>query len=172
MSVVNGQRGQNLTICLAISSVHGLVHYTTVVGGFKSEHFVAFLSEVDELMDEEFVLLTDGARAHTNVPGMGEWHNQRFLPPYSPFLNAAERAGSCLKAALKRSLSQPDIQRQAGDRDAAAAAGITMHQHRLRILQQLIDAAVFEITPFKCRQWVNHSLTYMQRCLEAADIFE
>ena len=97
VSVLNGQRGQNLTICLVISPVYGLIHLTTIQGGFTNAHFADFLTELDVLLEEEeFVLMVDGARAHLNVPGLGEGHECRFLPPYSPFLNAAEQAGSCL----------------------------------------------------------------------------
>ena len=40
--IVEGQRGQNLTICLAISSYYGLIHSTTINGGMTGEMFSNF----------------------------------------------------------------------------------------------------------------------------------
>jgi hypothetical protein len=172
VAIVNGQRGMNLTICLAISQTLGLVHVALVEGGFRNEHFVGFLSEVDQLVEEEFCLLTDGARAHSNVPAMSLGHSHRFLPPYSPFINPAERAGSGLKADLKRRLQAAGVQQEIHNRQLAEAAGVTLHQHRMRILKREVQLAVTCITPYKCMRWVNHNQTYIQRCLNAEDIHD
>lgn len=170
VTVVNGQRGQNLTICLAISQQLGLVHFMLIEGGFKNEHFLQFVSELDELVEGTFVLISDGARAHLHVPGMHAGHQHRFLPAYSPFLNPAERAGSALKAELKRRLHVGGIQAEVADRQQAAAAGLTLHQHRMCILRREVELAMNCITDAKCMQWVNHSQTYFQRCLNVEDI--
>jgi hypothetical protein len=172
VAIVNGQRGLNLTICLAISPTLGLVHANLLDGGFRNEHFVDFLSEVDQLIEDEFCLLSDGARAHDNVPTMTDGHRHRFLPPYSPFINPAERAGSALKADLKRRLQDPHVQQETANRQLAAAAGITQHQHRMQILKREVRLALTCITQNNCMRWVNHSQTYFQRCLNAEDIYD
>lgn len=172
VTIVNGQRGRNLTICLAISQELGLVHFTLVVGGMRNDNFSAFLSEVDQLVEGEFVLLFDGARAHLNVPTMSDGHDHRFLPPYSPFINPAERAGSALKAAVKRRIQAPAIQREVANRNLALAAGFTMEQHRLAILKREVEASMAVLTPMKCVRWINRNQVYFQRCMDREDILD
>ena len=56
--IVEGQRGQNLTICLAISPLLGLIHWSTVVGGMTQELFSEFLMELAALLrvqEEQFL---------------------------------------------------------------------------------------------------------------------
>ena len=172
ITIVNSQRGRNLSICLAISQELGLVHFALVEGGFRNEHFAGFLSEIDQLVEGDFVVLFDGARAHLNVPVMSNGHDFRFLPPYSPFINPAERAGSALKAALKLRIQTTAIQREVADRNLALAANATMEQHRMSVLKREVDASMSVITQQKCFQWVNHTQTYIQRCLQLIDIFD
>ena len=172
VAIVNGQRGRNLSICLAISQEIGLVHFALVEGGVRNEHFCAFLSEVDQLVGGDFVILFDGARAHLNASTMLDGHDFRFLPPYSPFINPAERAGSALKAAVKQRVQTPAIQREVADRHLAQAAGVTMDQHRMAVLKREVEASMDVITQHKCIQWCNHNLTYFQRCLQRDDILD
>lgn len=170
--IANGQRGRNLTICLAISPQWGLVHATTVVGGFRNTNFHDFVSELEEIVDEPFTLVLDGARAHGNIPGMQQGHTCQFLPPYSPFLNPTERAGSCLKAAMKRVLPLPEYQTEIANTEGAAAAGLTLHAWRLAILRKVVTDCLPEITLQKCVRWNNCTASYYQRCLIYEDINE
>ena len=66
---VCGQRGRNVTICLAVSPTNGLVHHTAMQGGMNRERFAEFLTELAEHLDENEVtyLVYDGAPAHRNA---------------------------------------------------------------------------------------------------------
>lgn len=114
--VVEGQEGQNVTICLAISPL-GVVHASIFPGAMTQERFADFLIELDKLLqvldgDEDYVVLCDNARPHLNPPNFGDRGMICCLPTFSPFLNACEFAGSCLKAAMKRKLTELLAQRE------------------------------------------------------------
>ncbi|MEL7523457.1 MAG: transposase, partial [Cyanobacteria bacterium J06553_1] len=164
------QRGNNLTLCLAISPQLGYVHHRTLESGLTKEYFSEILSEIDTIVDTPFTILFDNARAHNNPPELSHGHDIRNLPKYSPFLNPAEMAGSCIKAAMKRRMSDPAIQSELSDREASP--NLTLHEIRLRILRREMTTAINEITQAKCQQWFNHTMSYMQRCINLGNIFD
>ena len=169
--ILGGQRGRNLTVCLAVSPLWGLVYYKFIRGGMNQQEFSDFVIELSTIVANPFVLIYDNARPHLNPPQLEENQNQRHLPPYSPFLNMTERAISCLKAALKRSLGNRNIQAELGNREIPHNLGINLQEHRLRILQRLLEENMGEITQQKCQQWHNFSMQYVPRCLQNQDIF-
>jgi len=63
---VCGQKGRNLTICLAVSHIFGLVHYTVGMDGMTRESFTEFLADTGNHLDENenHYLIFDGAPAH------------------------------------------------------------------------------------------------------------
>jgi transposase len=134
--VVEGQRGENLTLVLAISPIWGLVHAMFVEGSFSNQHFVDFISELEVLVDSSFVLMCDNARPHNNGHMDNTNHDLSYLPRYSPFINCAERAGSAVKAAVKRELSEPGIQIEIANREAAHLQNLSLYRHRLNILKR------------------------------------
>ena len=170
--IANSQRGQNLTVALAVSPQLGLVHHRIFVGGFTAERFREFMIEVGTLVDDEFTVLADNARAHGVVNFGRPDQRLQFLPPYSPFLNATEMAISCMKAALKRRMTDPEVVFEVQDRQAAVAAGETLQNRRLRILSREVEAAMVAITEEKCRQWHEFTLRYGPRCLAHGDILD
>ena len=171
--ITAGQRGQNLTFCLAISPQYGFVHCTFVVGGFTHDKFGEMLGELGQLLfEEEVVILVDNARPHLNAPRMLEQHELRYLPRYSPIINAAEYAGSAVKAAVKRTLSEPAIRAEVEDRAAAAAAQQTLQQRRLQVLERELRAALPTLTEVKCRAFFNHILAYGPASLAMEDILD
>lgn len=170
--LVNGQRGQHVSLCLAISPQWGLLHYEIVAGAFRNEHFQQFMIVLSTLLaGEQFTALVDGARAHGNLPAIADNHFIRHLPPYSPFINAAEYAGSCVKSEAKRLLSLPAVQRIACDSAAAANANLSLHAWRILLVREVVQDSMGVITQPKCLQWANHVASYYQRCLEYTDIF-
>jgi hypothetical protein len=50
---VCGQKGQNLTIGLAVSQVSGLVHHTVRMGGMTRESFTEFLTDTATHLDKK-----------------------------------------------------------------------------------------------------------------------
>jgi transposase len=169
--IVEGQRGSNLTVCLAVSPQWGLVHWMFVNGGFTQEKFSDFLLELESLIDEPFTVLCDNAKPHGDPPVLAPHHQLLFLPRYSPFLNTAERAGSSMKSAVKRFLSTPVIQAELADRQAALQQHQTLHGWRTSILQREMEKALQSITTEKCRKWFNKGLQYCPRCLNNENIF-
>ena len=172
VSIVEGQRGSNITICLAVSDRLGLVHSLILEGGMTKDRFSDFLSELVELLatqEEQFVILCDNATSHVNAPNIRGHGSVRYLPKYSPFLNACEMAGSSLKAALKRRLTEPVVQQEIYERDAPRIE--TLRDRRVKILRREVELSMDVITPQKCTQWVNHIMTYLPMCLREADIF-
>jgi len=132
--------------------------------------FSYFCMEVSALVNGPFEMLCDNARPHLNAPVMDVGQDVCYLPKYSPFLNATEMAGSCLKAAIKRRLGEPDVQREIYNRDLPRNE--TLHNRRMRILHREMTESLNEITIEKCRKWYNHTLTYMNRCIRMEDIFD
>ena len=63
---VCGQKARNITICLAISSVFGLIYTTIQLGAMTGELFNEFLENTNEQLDETETqyLFFDGAPAH------------------------------------------------------------------------------------------------------------
>ena len=69
--IVEGQRGRNVTICLAISPQLGLLHSSIFEGGVTQDKFSDYLMELSEFMrivDSNYVILRDNARSHLNAP--------------------------------------------------------------------------------------------------------
>lgn len=139
----------------------------------KQELFSSFIMELAELLlftDNPYVLLLDNASSHLNVPNFGDQGQIIYLPKYSPFLNACEMAGSCLKAAVKRQLSDPAIQREIFNRQAPRTE--TLHNRRVRIVRQEIENGLPTITVNKCAEFVNHIMGYMPQCIRKEPIFD
>lgn len=171
--VVDCQRGQNLTLCMAVSSRLGLVHFSFVTGGMTQDCYAGFLSEVSTfLVDDPVVCLVhDNAPPHRNPPGLqSPSHDLVCLPRYSPFLNMVEYAISAVKSAAKRNLSNPNIQAQFGNRELAVQRGMSLHKLRLTILQSHVEEALAQVTPGKCNNWFGHTLSYMNACRERQTI--
>ena len=133
---VCGQRGRNITICLAISPVFGLVHHIIQMGGMNGESFNNFLMNISQHLDAHEIhnLIFDGAPAHRRAEAPNENANVKMLPPYSPFLNIVEQAISCLKANIKADLSSPELQNMMGDRNAARNAQLPLGEYRKQLL--------------------------------------
>ena len=173
MRIVEGQRGQNLTICLAISPLIGLVHHSFINGGMMQELFGGFLMELDELLqynEEPYMILCDNVRSHLNYPNFGDQGEIRYLPKYSPFLNSCKMASSALKAALKRKLMEPAIQQEIYNREAPCNE--TLHNCRMRVLRHEVEECLPVIMIQKCLQFVTHVTGYMPACLREDDIVE
>ncbi len=112
------QKGCNHTICLAVSQVFGLVHYTVPMGWMTRESFTEFLTGTATHLDENETHFR-WAPAHRRPEQPRDNANLRILPLYSLFLNIVEQAISCLKASIKEYISRPAMQERFVDRNAA-----------------------------------------------------
>lgn len=167
---VTTQRGPNVTVCMAISADFGLVSYTVQRGGQTGARFQDFLSQLAERcfeldQESEWLILMDGPNFHraARVPDQLQHRvSIRILPPYSPFLNAAELANSALKSAIKMQLAEPETVEE----EAAPPEGITMEDWRFMILERLARQVIPDvITSGKAAAWELSCSRLFGRCL-------
>ena len=170
------QPGRNITVCAAITSQHGIVHFEIYMGGMKKPLFREFLQAVsaniiaEHGVDQQAYLIFDNAPAHRNIEeeALGGTLPIKRLPKYSPFLNPIENAFSCWKSELKKNLAEnmsiflnPDNH----GRD-----GMSLRDFRFLMMKREIEASSRIITSVKCQEWANHSMSYVPRCLREEDI--
>ena len=67
---VCGQRGRNVTVCLTISPINGLVFHSAHLGGMNAVRIATswYMGGLNLDPDETVIFIYDGARAHNN-PG-------------------------------------------------------------------------------------------------------
>ena len=163
---VAGQRGNNITITLAVSSTFGLIHHSMHTGGTNQVRFQAFLQECAEnLPENETTIIFDGAPPHRSAQTPAEHIELRILPLYSPFLNIVENDISALKTAIKCDISRPMVQQQMNDRLRAQQENIPLGEYRKRVLLAAAERNIATITVPKCNAWFRHMQTYLPRCL-------
>ena len=86
------------------------------------------------------IFAMDNAPVHNGALTDQNGHLIKKLPPYSPTLNPIENCFGCVKASVKRKLNVRMA--EIADRRAAAAAGMTLVQHRRRILRECLTSAL------------------------------
>ena len=91
--VTSGQKGQNMTLVLAISSA-GVIHHEFIDGSLRGETFQQFLISTSAKVDGPCLFTYDNAPAHNNSSTSNSFHTVRKLPPWSPMLNPIEEAFS------------------------------------------------------------------------------
>ena len=167
------QSGNNVTVCAAISSRHGLMHYIVLPWGMKRDMFCQFLMEVSANVIAEYGsnpdvhMLFDNAPSHRNLDDSLNSHTlpMRPIPKYSPMLNPIESAFSSWKAELKKKLlsANQDILIIPDGHERGEA---TLSAFRFNQLKAFIDESSGAITADKSVAWENHSVTYYARCLQ------
>jgi hypothetical protein len=156
--VCNGQRGKNISLCMAISS-QGVLHSKLLIGAFNRELYTEFLIELSEtLAGSQFVFIMDNCRIHHEINLDRDEHHIKFLPPYSPFLNPIEAAFSVLKAEVKGRMNAP-----------GGHIGFTYPQRRETLLN-IISGSLEVVTPHKCLSFFRHSSSFLAKCIEKVDI--
>lgn len=170
-SVVPANRGTSITILGAISA-QGVIDISlrkpiTVTGskkrksdgkvikttgriGTRTEHYLAYLSNVMDVLDKNdmkgFYLVMDNAPIHkpATVRNFIEKRGYKcvYLPPYSPFLNTIELFWSKVKYGIKRNPFDT------GD-----------------TLTPRIMESCSKVTLEDCQGWIRHSIRFFERCL-------
>ena len=99
---VCGQRGRNLTVTMATSPINELAFSSPFVCGMNAARLDNLLAKARTNLDPEMsvIFVHDEASAHRNPTAPAPNTELKMLPPYSPFLNIAEQAINCLKAAI------------------------------------------------------------------------
>lgn len=106
-TVVPTIRGGNVSLLLAVSPEHGVIHRKVSLGGTTGEVYAQFIREMisSELVRSlgSCVIVADNATIHKTqatgevLSGAEVNHELMFLPPYSPQLNPVEQAFSKVK---------------------------------------------------------------------------
>ena len=105
------QKGKNTTLVLGTSK-EGIIAYDFKQGAYTGASFTAFIADallpaMQQMRMHNRVIIMDNCRIHLNagvraaIAAAG--HQLHFLPPYSPFLNAAEWVFAHVKLQLHKS---------------------------------------------------------------------
>jgi transposase len=157
-TVCDGQRGKNISLCMAIG-LDGVLHWKLVNGPFTRESYTEFLVELSEMLEgEKFNFIMDNCSIHKNIQLDRPEHSIRYLPPYSPFLNPIEATFSALKAEVKARWNEPGFNK-----------GYTYPERRESLLE-VINSSFHVITASKCRNFYRHSFTFIAKCIQKVDI--
>ena len=152
-TVAAGSRGSNVHIIGAISNM-GFIHHQLKRGSFKKVNAIEWIKDCLRLSMSKHggpvVLVLDNAPCHSNVEEhvlVGELEACKILRlgPYSPMLNPIENVWSVLKSSVKSKLSSQMAQILAPNSN-----NLTIKEHRLRMLEIIVQEAIPSITPDLC----------------------
>ena len=163
--VLNGRRGGNLTMCLAVSPETGLVSYDLMDHGMNRESFSQFLQTTAAGLhphpDRGIVFIFDNAPAHRQAAQvqLPAGFSVMYLPPYSPFLNICENAFSIWKWDIKNQLAAIRPQLLLQD-----------HQQSMASLATLATQGLGVITAEKMTAAFRGMHAYLPACISQEDI--
>ena len=167
---VGNNRGQNISVIVAVSNFVGLVYYEISHVPVNREIFHNFMTSHSVILgDERAVLIMDNATCHGNVELHSDNLQVKYLPPNSPFLNPIENCFSVFKNDMKRRLNW--VQGEVCDRRAAAAANMSMVSWRKSIMEREITRSIDVINQDITANNYRHSNEYLPRCIRREDIF-
>lgn len=165
---VHGQRGENVTIILAISPQRGIEHHSFHVGGTSAAIFLTFFRALSEKVgfDNRCIFILDNAPCHRATVALSSNHIVKFLPPYSPVLTPIENSFSTWKWALKNKLAEPETQARFSNVAEVAANHMNLAQWRRHLLISFGEESLIVVTQAKCLAWYNHAMTYLGKCMD------
>ena len=189
-------RSTSKTLLAAICST-GLVDaiIRNSKGGTTSYDFLAFVKAVAQQLKEEnkgkgYYFVCDNASihrtAHVREAIEEEGHYLLLLPPYSPFLNPIEEFFSKVKALYKQdplfdlmeivpeSFPQYNSENDESDDEQEAiedvdAKELLDDQIQSSPIVERLTWALSEVTIGDYQNWVNHSVTFFDKCRDRAD---
>ncbi|XP_060715042.1 uncharacterized protein LOC132838616 isoform X2 [Tachysurus vachellii] len=161
---VPGQHGGNITMCAAISSMHGALHCHANLGPYNTANILTFLDRLHNILippecmndadhqRNRYVVVWDNVTFHCAAPVQNWFADHptflvQYLPPYSPFLNQIEEFFSAWR--WKVYDRQPFVRMP---------------------LVQAMEEACDEIDVGAIQGWIRHSRRFFPRCLAREDI--
>jgi len=169
---VTSSKGKNLNLLMAVAPAAGLYYYELEENTVNGARFDTFLQNLETIADDfNVVVVMDNAPVHNGAQMDQDGHVIKKLPPYSPMLNPIENCFNCVKADVKRKLNVR--MHEIVDRRAAAVAGVTLVQHRRRILRECVTSALDDddtVTQQKVHNLFGRMMAYMPACLNREDI--
>lgn len=170
---VTSSRGKNLNLLMAVTPAAGLYYYELEEGTITAARFDIFIQNLETVIgDFNVFIVMDNAPVHNGAQMDQDGHVIKKLPPYSPMLNPIENCFNCIKANVKQNLNLR--MHEIVDRRAAAAAGVTLVQHRRRILKECVTRALDQdeaVTQQKVQNFFGRMMAYIPSCLNLDDIF-
>lgn len=161
--VVQGRRGQNLTMTFAVSAQGGLIYHELFQGGMTAPRFNTFLESVANAYAPQsevcFVFDNASAHGHANTANLPHGYSLQYLPPYSPFLNICENAFATWKQALKVSLAE--VRHQILQQP---------HAQNMATLAQLAEQDIRVVTAAAMTNSFRHMQAYVPDCFAMVDI--
>lgn len=169
---VSGQKGRNVTVCLAICADYGIVYYEIYRGGMNMNRFQSFVEICSGNLIAENIsghIIFDNAPAHRNIEETSvNSINFKRLPKYSPFLNPVENAISCWKSEFKNQMARR--QGEFVTITEEGRNGRTLAEYRFDLISEILEASKTVVTSEKCRAWEQYVLSYLPSCLAKEDI--
>ena len=158
---IDARGSPHMSIIFAVSSTHGLVRHDMREGGYRSQHFNAFLTSCSQQLDRNVVFIYDNAPSHLRAheAHLRENHLLRNQPPHSPFFNICEGAFSVWKASLKRMMAE--VRDQLLDQP---------HQQRMATMAQLADQSTAAVTVEIAHNLYDRILNVLPTCIREEDI--
>ncbi|KAK8789854.1 hypothetical protein WA158_000790 [Blastocystis sp. Blastoise] len=171
--VVDGQRGCNISLVLAISGLRGNVHHQFFRNSVGSEQFLEFLTGLCETLRgistaKPFCIIMDNCSIHKTkeildflgASGIA-FH---FLPPWSPFLNPIEESFSSIKTKARSNIASFDWSKE-NILSEARAHEMTLLDYRYFILELMVtDSFPSSLTIENVQKWEQHSMDFLRRC--------
>ncbi|CAG8550074.1 7116_t:CDS:1 [Racocetra fulgida] len=149
--VINN-RGKNLSIITAMNG-HGILKFTPHLGSVNKAIFKRFLIQLKRLLpvNQKRYIILDNVKFHhspevTNVL-RGTLHEIIYLPPYSLFLNPVEKVFSKVK-------------------NQVAKHRLENHESIIGRIEEAFDM----ITENDCINWITHTRSYFDHCLNEEEI--
>lgn len=158
-------KGANINVIACMSNT-GLLYFEFLP---KVTHvqFNQFLEQCSDMINENTAcFIFDNAPAHRRAEeaSLQTHHSIRRLPPYSPMFNPIEELFSKFKSAIKRQLQERR------EEIATIPQGITMKDHRHRILLECARSSFVSITPTDCGNWDRHMFSFVDIALQGGNM--
>ena len=160
---INGQRGRNISLLMAISCSVGINLSRFISGSVTKVTFQEFVNDLCATLpaDQSAILIMDNAACHNGAVVMSSNHKIQYLPPYSPQLNLIELFFSIFKSELKQQLSSSFNQSLIHDHVQAANASMPMCRWRETQLKSIAEGCLPIITLQKVVSCYNHIFPFL-----------
>lgn len=172
---IPNSKGPNVHMVGAMSS-HGLMYFERRRGSMKKTSFMEwmrrFLTHAKDVMKidlSNLVVVLDNAPCHSQIEMIKSEEYFRHvtflrLAPYSAPLNPIEMLWNQVKAHIKRELSGRFYEMM------QHPPGITQTEHRLRLVESVIDSGMTLVQPQHCAGYYGHVMAHTSRCLNLEDL--
>ncbi|CAG8647594.1 24478_t:CDS:2 [Dentiscutata erythropus] len=141
----------NLLVSRGQALKNGIVKFKSNLGSTNSEVFANFIFEfLEEIPDNKYLVMDNVSFYKPNIVKeiiADTNHKFMYLPPYLPFLNLIKGCFSKVKNSVARNYLEDQ-----------------------ETIFKKIDEAFDLVTDKDCKNWIEHTTTYFQYCLDKVPI--